>query len=256
MQVLAWSQRKREREKLLCSGQAAKCSAAEMPSMNELGLCGGSIRTYCFVTTDSSQFNKGRTNVMSFGDWHLNNRTFFNAWVTSFSVQNYCSYFTFFFFFWGGGPLWGARLTTEWEGTEQDQLPCWPTETSSGNCQETDTCMVPASHTPRQPLENHPSGHPGGWATPWSAEETLSGQHQSNLKSGPLCPFRPAYNVLPQEGLEEDLCWIVPRIPTKIHSVKGPNWTELRSAFGSLLLSGMPISLQIIAELLFWVFFF
>ena len=33
-------------------------------------------------------------------------------------------------------------------------------------------------HTPQQPLLNHPSGHLGGWAMPWSAEEMLDGQHQ------------------------------------------------------------------------------
>ena len=26
--------------------------------------------------------------------------------------------------------------------------------------------------------QNHPSGYLGGWATPWSAEEMLDGQHQ------------------------------------------------------------------------------
>ena len=43
---------------------------------------------------------------------------------------------------------------------------------------DTETCMVRAYHTPRQTLQNHPSGHLGGWATPWSAEEKLDGQHQ------------------------------------------------------------------------------
>ena len=33
-------------------------------------------------------------------------------------------------------------------------------------------------HTPRQSLQNHSSGHLGGCETPWSAEETLDGQHQ------------------------------------------------------------------------------
>ena len=28
------------------------------------------------------------------------------------------------------------------------------------------------------PLQNHSSGHLGGWATPWSAEEMLDGEHQ------------------------------------------------------------------------------
>ena len=63
-------------------------------------------------------------------------------------------------------------------GAEQDQLPCGSTGTSSGNCQETKVCMVQACHTPRQPLRNHPSGHLGEWAMPWSAEEKLDGQHQ------------------------------------------------------------------------------
>ena len=61
-------------------------------------------------------------------------------------------------------------------GAEQDQLPCG--STGSGNCQETETCMVWACHTPQQPLQNHPSGHLGGWATLRSAEEMLNGQHQ------------------------------------------------------------------------------
>ena len=38
--------------------------------------------------------------------------------------------------------------------------------------------MGPACHTPRQPLQNHPPGHPEGWATPWSAEEMLDEKHQ------------------------------------------------------------------------------
>ena len=45
---------------------------------------------------------------------------------------------------------------------------------SSANCQKTETCMVRACHTPRQPFQNHPLGHLGGWTTPWS----LDGQHQ------------------------------------------------------------------------------
>ena len=63
-------------------------------------------------------------------------------------------------------------------GAEQDQLPCWSTGTSSGKCQETETCMVRACHTPRQPLKNHPPWHLRGRATPWSAKEILDGQHQ------------------------------------------------------------------------------
>ena len=58
------------------------------------------------------------------------------------------------------------------------------TGASSGNCQETETCMVHACHTPQQPVQNHPSGHFGGWVTPWSAEEIVYGQQQS----GHPCP--------------------------------------------------------------------
>ena len=53
-----------------------------------------------------------------------------------------------------------------------------PQEPLLDNCRGTETCMVRASHTPRQPLQHHPSGHLGGWATPWSEGEMLDGQHQ------------------------------------------------------------------------------
>ena len=57
-----------------------------------------------------------------------------------------------------------------------------------------ETCMVRAYHTPRQPLQTHPSGHLGEWATPWSADEMLDWQHQrmdipctrKNCSQGPL----------------------------------------------------------------------
>ena len=63
-------------------------------------------------------------------------------------------------------------------GAEQDQLPCGPTGTPSGNCREIETRMVRVCHTPRWPLRNHSSGHLGRWTTPWSAEEMLHGQRQ------------------------------------------------------------------------------
>ena len=40
-----------------------------------------------------------------------------------------------------------------------------------------ETYVVRACHNLWQPLQNHPSGHLGGWATLWSAEEMLDGQH-------------------------------------------------------------------------------
>ena len=62
-------------------------------------------------------------------------------------------------------------------GAEQDQLPCGSKGTSSSNCQEMETRMVRTCHTPWQPLQNHPSRHLERWATPWSEEEMLDGQH-------------------------------------------------------------------------------
>ena len=82
-------------------------------------------------------------------------------------------------------------------GVEQDQLPCGSTGTSSGNYQETETCMVRACHTPRQPLLQ------GGWATPWSVEEMLDRQHQ---KVDIPANARTAHKGLWQKGLEEDVC--------------------------------------------------
>ena len=101
-------------------------------------------------------------------------------------------------------------------GAEQNQLPCKSTGTSSGNCQETETCMVRPYHTTRKPVKNHYSGHLAGWATPWSAEEMLDRQHARNAHKGLL-----------QKRLEENLCWIIPHAPPTTQSVKGLNWIKL-----------------------------
>ena len=82
-------------------------------------------------------------------------------------------------------------------GAEQDQLPCGSTETSSGSCQETETCMVRACHMPWQPYQSHPSGHLGGWVTLWLADEMLGGQHQS------VHPF-PCQNCSQEPQAEKD----------------------------------------------------
>ena len=83
--------------------------------------------------------------------------------------------------------------------------------------------MVQACHRPQQPLQNHPSRHLGGWATPWSAEEMLDGHHQ-RVDTPALS--RTAHNGLLQKSLEEDLCWIVPHVPATTQSVKRLNWTQ------------------------------
>ena len=74
---------------------------------------------------------------------------------------------------------------------------------SKTSCHETGSCMVQACHTPRQPLQNHPARHLGGWATPWSAEEMLDEQrHRVDIPAH----ARTAHKGLMQERLEEDLC--------------------------------------------------
>ena len=86
----------------------------------------------------------------------------------------------------------------------ENQLPFWSTGTSAGNCQETETCRVGACQTPRQPLQSHPSGHLGGWATQLSAEDMLDGQHQ---RVDIPAHARTAHKgLLQKKKIEEDLC--------------------------------------------------
>ena len=68
---------------------------------------------------------------------------------------------------------------------------------------ESETCMVWACHTPRQPLQNRPSGHLGRWATPWWAEEMLDEHHQ---RVDIPAHARTAHKGLLHKRLEEDLC--------------------------------------------------
>ena len=76
-------------------------------------------------------------------------------------------------------PSMRNQVQGQWLGAEQDQLLCRSTGTSSGNCQEMGTCIVPACHIPRQPLKKtHPSWHLGGWAKLWSTVEMLDRRHQ------------------------------------------------------------------------------
>ena len=50
---------------------------------------------------------------------------------------------------WGSSPHFLRGAQDQRLGAEQDQLPCGHTGTFSGNCQETETCMVRACQTPR-----------------------------------------------------------------------------------------------------------
>ena len=104
-------------------------------------------------------------------------------------------------------------------GVKQDQLPCGSAGSSSGNCQEIKICMVWACHTPQQLFQNHSSGYLGRWATPWSAEEMLDGQHQRvDIPAHARTAHREG---LLQKRQEEDLCWIIchappPRTPSPL----------------------------------------
>ena len=66
----------------------------------------------------------------------------------------------------------------------------------------------------------HSSGHLGGWATPWSAEEILDEQHQ---RVEIPARARTAHKGLLHKRLGEDLCWIVldinqPSLPIPFYS--------------------------------------
>ena len=76
---------------------------------------------------------------------------------------------------WGNfsvSPSWSTRPTT---GCGARSTSFWTHRYSSGNGQETETCMIRACHAPWHPLQHHPKGHLGEWATSWSAEEMLYG---------------------------------------------------------------------------------
>ena len=74
---------------------------------------------------------------------------------------------------------------------------------------------------------NHPSGHLGGWAMPWLAEEMLDGQDQRWTSV-------PMPELLTIAACRKDwkrICWIVPHAPppnpTIVNQlVKGLNWKQ------------------------------
>ena len=110
----------------------------------------------------------------------------------------------------------------QWLGAKQDQLSCGSRGTSSDKCQETKNYMVWACQMPCQPLQNHPSGHLGGWAITWWAKEMLDGQYQ---RLDVPAHARTAHNNFLQKTLRENLCWTVCNVPLVTQSVKELNWT-------------------------------
>ena len=83
------------------------------------------------------------------------------------------------------------------------QLPCGFTGISSSNCQEMETSMARTYQTPQQPFQNHPSGHLGRQAMPWSGKEMLDGHHQ---RVDIPAHARTAHKGLLQKRLEKALC--------------------------------------------------
>ena len=62
----------------------------------------------------------------------------------------------------------------------------------------------------------------------WSAEEMLDGQYE---KVNVSAHAKTAYDGLPRERLEEDLCWILPHVPLTTQLVKEMNWTKAKIVF-------------------------
>ena len=91
------------------------------------------------------------------------------------------------------------------------------------------TCMVQACLVPWQPLQNHTSGHLGGWAMLWSVEEMLDRQHQ---RIDVTAYAKIAHDSLMQKGLEEDPCLFIPHIPSATQSLR--DWTELSTDLWTL----------------------
>ena len=81
---------------------------------------------------------------------------------------------------------------------------------------------IGACHMPWQPLQNHPSGHLGRWATPWSAEEMLDGQLQTvdTLPMPELLTMLSCRKDLNMISAESSL--MSPRQPSRSR-----DWTEL-----------------------------
>ena len=133
-------------------------------------------------------------------------------------------------------------------GAEQIQLPFGSTGTSSGYCQETESCMLRACHTLQQPLQNHPSGHPGVWVTPcrqrkcymdnvkeWtSPAHARTARRASAEKTGRgSLRNRPSRPPDDPTGQGTELNWTeLKHYRLTVHTLNG--WKRLKQAFSSL----------------------
>ena len=115
----------------------------------------------------------------------------------------------------------------QWLGAEQDQLPCGPTGTSFGSCQEMDICMV-------QLLCIMPVPPKPFFRSPWRAGNDVVGRRNAGWttsKSGNSLPM-PELLIMTscrkeKKKLEKDLCWIAPHVPLTTPSGEwtGLNWS-------------------------------
>ena len=121
---------------------------------------------------------------------------------------------------WGNfssSPTWSTRPTT---GCETRSTSLWAQRKlyrqllRDGNSHVSDMSRATTA-SPEPSL-----GHLGGWATPWSAEKMLDGQHQ---KVDIPAHTRTAHKGLLQKRPEGELCWIVPHVFPTTQSVKEMN---------------------------------
>ena len=87
-------------------------------------------------------------------------------------------------------------------GAEQDQLPCGSTGTSSGNCQETETCMVRACRTHSTTASPKPS-----FRATWRVGNAVVGRGDAGRISSNSADPSPCQSC--SQGpltLEEDFC--------------------------------------------------
>ena len=95
-------------------------------------------------------------------------------------------------------------------------------------------CMACKCHMPWQPLQNHPSGHLGGWATRHGWHRICWMNNIKELTCLPMPELLTRGSL--QKSLEEDLCWLsfMPPPPPNTHthtpltqSIEGLNWLVL-----------------------------
>ena len=78
-------------------------------------------------------------------------------------------------------------------------------------------------YSPRQPLQNHPSGHSEGG-------RRRGRQRKCWVDSIKEWTFLPKPELLTMSLLHKDwkdICWVVPRVSPTTRAVKGLNWTEV-----------------------------